>query len=154
CVGSDGGLGRNQLLSNADRLEVHPEDHWDRSAMWRAAEVRLAVDPVDHGVGFQLVIALDGIEIHGPAIVRNRVWHTRTRSRRRTAVKTGPALRRSCLYTRQENFEGVNLRRIVVVHVAGLIGSCGAGYYRVGSVFVGPGREAPRRMNHPVNRVR
>src|SRR4029077_8729739 len=123
CVGSDGGLGRNQLLSNADRLEVHPEDHWDRSAMWRAAEVRLAVDPVDHCVDFQLVIALDGIETNGPVIVGNREWHTRTRSRRRTAVKTGSALRRGCLNPRQKNLEGINLRRIVVVHVARLIGS-------------------------------
>src|SRR6266568_8508402 len=58
CVGADSGFGLNQLLTNADRLEVHAEDRRDRSPT--CAEVRLAVDLVDYGVDLQLVVAFDG----------------------------------------------------------------------------------------------
>src|SRR5690348_11286759 len=78
CVGSDSGFGFNQLLSNADRLEVHAEDRWDRSVS--CAEVRLAVDLVDYGVDLQLVVAFDGIEVGGPVIAIGN---------KRTAIKTG-----------------------------------------------------------------
>ena len=66
CVGSDSGFGFNQLLSNADGLEVHPKDRWDRSIA--CTEVGPAVDLVEYAIDLQLVVAFDGIEIGGPVI--------------------------------------------------------------------------------------
>src|ERR1700722_996056 len=56
----------NELLSNADRLEVHAEDLRHRSLA--IAQMSLASDPVDHRVDLQLVVALDGLKIGRPVV--------------------------------------------------------------------------------------
>ena len=78
CVRSNRGFGFNQLLSNADRLEVHAEDRWDGSVA--CGKVSPAVDLVEYSIDLQLVVAFDGVEIRGPIIaIGNQL----------TAVKTG-----------------------------------------------------------------
>jgi len=116
CVGSVSGFGLNQLLSNTDRLEVHAEDYWNRSLV--CAEVCPAVDLVECGVDLQLVVAPDGIEVGGPVIAIGN---------QRTAVKTGLAGEGRRLDSGQLNLKGVDFRRIIIIHVAGLIGSRGTG---------------------------
>src|SRR5271169_6108318 len=54
----------DELLPDADGLEVHPKDRWYRRVA--GAEVGLAEDPVQHRVDLQLVVALDVLETGGP----------------------------------------------------------------------------------------
>src|SRR5450631_3764332 len=54
----------NELLANADRLEVHAEEGGHLAST--AAEVIVAPDPVQDRVHLQRVIALDVLEAVGP----------------------------------------------------------------------------------------
>src|SRR6185312_14203560 len=54
----------DQLLPDAHRLEIHAEHVRHLAA--RGAEVSAAGDPVAHGVHFELVVALDVVEVTRP----------------------------------------------------------------------------------------
>src|SRR6516164_10363395 len=58
----------DQLLTNAYGLEIHPEDHRRPYALWKRgiAQVRLAVDPVQHRIDLELVVAPDLLEACSP----------------------------------------------------------------------------------------
>src|SRR5438105_2638177 len=62
----------DQFLPDAHSLKIHSEYLRDHGAA--AAQVGLAVDPVEYGIDLELVVALDVVEVPGPiaAIV---VWH-------------------------------------------------------------------------------
>src|SRR5215472_15023168 len=58
----------DQFLTHTNRLEIHSKDNRYRSLA--GAQVRLAIDPVQNGVYFELVIAADLNEAGGPVAAR------------------------------------------------------------------------------------
>ena len=60
----------DQLLSNANGLVIHTENHRHRGA--GVAKVRFAINFVDDGIDLELVIAFNGVEAGGP-VVTSRV---------------------------------------------------------------------------------
>ena len=111
----------DQLLADADCLEVHPENHRYRG--FAATQVRLAVDLVHDGIHFELVVAPDLLEACSP-IARGGVDD-------RAIV----AVRRR---HRQGDDIGVDSRRIIVVHVGRRYAIGVAVNGRVGGMLVGP----------------
>jgi hypothetical protein len=135
----------DQFLTDANGLEVHSEN----LGYWRLArtQVCLAVDPIHYRVGFQLVIALDGLKIGGPIAPSNGGATARLDGR---AVE----VRAGGLDTRQGNLIGIYFRRLVVVHIARLSGSSRAGNRGINGVLIRPRGVAAGGVNHPVNRIR
>ena len=76
------------------------------------------MDLVEYAIDLQLVVAFDGIEIGGPVIAIGN---------KRSAIKTRFRAGGCGLNSGQHNLKRVDLRGIVIIHVAGLIGSRGAG---------------------------
>jgi hypothetical protein len=66
----------DQLLPDADCLDIHPEDRRDRTST--RAEMPSPIDPVQHGIDLQLVVALNVREAVRPGATV-RIGHGRAR---------------------------------------------------------------------------
>src|SRR6185437_6645095 len=128
----------DQLLPDAHRLEIHTEHVRNLGA--RRAEVRAAGDPVAHGVHFELIVALDVVEVPGPVAA--------------VVVADGGAVHPGGgPDARQRNQVGIDLRTVEVIEVARHFGAGGAGDRGIDRMLIRPGGEAAGVVDHAENGV-
>src|ERR1700722_18379374 len=128
----------DELLADADRLEVHAKDYGN--GLFAGAEVVFAVDPVHHRVDLELVVAFDGIEVGGPVAAG-------------VSGNMGTIRTVGSLEVRNVDHVGIYFRSIVIVHVGGAIRSRRTRDHGVHGVLVRPRCETARGVNYAINRV-